>query len=150
MTAGPGGPLLPPKITIYMGGEDAYFNDLGQAYQIANDILNFNGCDGAELVAGDLARRAPNAVILSFKDLLKRPRFNEFQEWFNSGNNAELANWKEEILNSGAINDASHRMFEILKSAEEKASSLDFELVDSIAPVHSLIQNMCSASVRKI
>ena len=43
-----------------------YFCDLGKAYQIANDILNFKGTDGAKLIAGDLARRAPNAVTVSF------------------------------------------------------------------------------------
>ena len=31
----------------------AYFRDLGEAYQIGNDIANFNGNDGAKLVAGD-------------------------------------------------------------------------------------------------
>ena len=45
-----------------------YFRDLGEAYQIANDISNYNGSDGAKLIAGDLARRAPNAVTLSFID----------------------------------------------------------------------------------
>ena len=45
-----------------------YFRDLGEAYQIANAISNYNGSDGAKLIAGDLARRAPNAVTLSFID----------------------------------------------------------------------------------
>ena len=44
----------------------SYFRYLGKAYQIANDIMNFDGQDGAKSVGSDLARRAPNAVTLSF------------------------------------------------------------------------------------
>jgi len=124
-----------------------YFNDLGQAYQIANDILNFNGCDGAELIAGDLARRAPNAVVVSFKEILKGAQLTKFQNWFDSGDNLELTFWKNEILRSEAMKGASQRMFVLLKRAERKAGNLDFEFVDSIAPVHSLIQKLCMASV---
>ena len=46
----------------------SYFRYLGKAYQIANDILNFDGNDGAKSIGSDLARRAPNAVTLSFRN----------------------------------------------------------------------------------
>ena len=42
---------------------------LGSAYQIANDILNFQGNDGAEAQASDLGRRAPNAVTLIYRHM---------------------------------------------------------------------------------
>jgi geranylgeranyl pyrophosphate synthase len=63
-------------IAVIAGDQNAeetifnYFRDLGEAYQIGNDIANFYGSDGAKLIAGDLARRAPNAVTLSFIDTL--------------------------------------------------------------------------------
>ena len=52
---------------------DAYFRCLGSAYQIANDILNFQGNDGAEAQASDLGRRAPNAVTLIYRHMLPAP-----------------------------------------------------------------------------
>ena len=63
----------------------AYFRDLGEAYQIGNDIANFHGNDGAKLIAGDLARRAPNAVTLSFVDKLKTDDRAVFEQWYKSG-----------------------------------------------------------------
>ena len=37
-----------------------------RGYQIANDIAEFNGNDEVQIVAGDLAQRRPNAVVLAF------------------------------------------------------------------------------------
>ena len=67
------------------GNISRYFRDLGEAYQIANDISNYNGSDGAKLIAGDLARRAPNAVTLSFIDGLNTDEKARFNDWYHSG-----------------------------------------------------------------
>ena len=68
----------------------SYFRYLGKAYQIANDIMNFDGKDGAKSVGSDLARRAPNAVTLSFRDCLSAPSKAEFDVWYEAGDNAAL------------------------------------------------------------
>ena len=45
------------------------FRALGNAYQIANDILNFSGGDGA-IPAVRPGRRAPNGVVVLFRQQL--------------------------------------------------------------------------------
>jgi geranylgeranyl pyrophosphate synthase len=77
----------------------AYFRDLGEAYQIGNDIANFYGNDGAKLIAGDLARRAPNAVTLSFVDKLAATDRSVFEQWYRSGDTKYLVKWRDSILN---------------------------------------------------
>jgi len=83
-----------------------YFCDLGKAYQIANDILNFKGTDGAKLIAGDLARRAPNAVTVSFVESLNSDDYNEFITWYNNSDNKDLELWRDKVLSSKAIETA--------------------------------------------
>ena len=124
----------------------AYFRDLGEAYQIGNDIANFNGNDGAKLVAGDLARRAPNAVTLSFVDKLDGNERMLFEQWYKSGDIKELAAWRDRILHSVAIEAAADRMFATLDRAEQKAAQLSVELFDVTTPVQKLINQACSAA----
>ena len=124
----------------------AYFRDLGEAYQIGNDIANFNGNDGAKLVAGDLARRAPNAVTLSFVDKIEADERALFEQWYKSGDAKELAAWRDRILHSVAIEAASDRMFATLDRAEQKAAHLSVELSDVTTPVQKLIIQACTAA----
>ena len=124
----------------------AYFRDLGEAYQIGNDIANFNGNDGAKLVAGDLARRAPNAVTLSFVDKLDADERSSFEQWYKSGDIKNLASWRERVLRSVAIKAASERMFATLDRAELKAAHLSVELSDVTTPVQKLIIQACTAA----
>ena len=124
----------------------AYFRDLGEAYQIGNDIANFNGNDGAKLVAGDLARRAPNAVTLSFVDKLDADERVIFEQWYKSGDIKDLAVWRDRVLHSVAIEAASDRMFATLDRAEQKAERLSVELSDVTTPVQKLINEACTAA----
>ncbi len=142
-------------VTIMAGDTTAeakiwrYFRDLGKAYQIANDILNFLGSDGAKLVAGDLARRAPNAVILSYASLLSSPMRAQFDTWLNDGDNGALDEWQSKIINSNAISDTARRMVEILDDAQAEADTLAPEIGEIIAPVHALIMQICSKSAKR-
>ena len=124
----------------------AYFRDLGEAYQIGNDIANFNGNDGAKLVAGDLARRTPNAVTLSFVDKLNADERAVFEQWYKSGDTKDLAAWRDRVLHSVAIEAASTRMFATLDRADKKAAHLSVELSDVTTPVQKLIIQACTAA----
>jgi geranylgeranyl pyrophosphate synthase len=121
-----------------------YFRDLGEAYQIGNDIANFYGSDGAKLIAGDLARRAPNAVTLSFIDKLAADDRLIFEQWYKSGDTKYLAKWRDSVLHSDAIRAASDRMFATLGRAELKATRLSAEFSDVITPVQGLIVQACT------
>ena len=57
----------------------SYFRSLGTAYQIANDILNFRALDGAADLGSDLARRAPNAVVVQYRQSLCAERSVSFR-----------------------------------------------------------------------
>jgi geranylgeranyl pyrophosphate synthase len=123
-----------------------YFRDLGEAYQIANDISNYNGSDGAKLIAGDLARRAPNAVTLSFIDGLNTDDKARFNDWYHSGDTDDLALWQARILDSDAMKAASNRMFATLDRATHHASDLSAEISEVVTPVHGLIMRACSTA----
>ena len=124
-----------------------YFCDLGKAYQIANDILNFKGTDGAKLIAGDLARRAPNAVTVSFVELLNDHDHNEFKDWYNNSNNEDLKFWRDKILASRAIETASVRMLKILNAAECNINTLPSSALEAVVPVHTIIKRVCALSI---
>lgn len=124
-----------------------YFCDLGKAYQIANDILNFKGTDGAKLIAGDLARRAPNAVTVSFVESLNDHEHNEFKDWYNNSNNEDLKFWRDKILASRAIETASVRMLKIINAAECNINTLPSSAMEAVVPVHTIIKRVCALSI---
>ena len=124
-----------------------YFCDLGKAYQIANDILNFKGTDGAKLIAGDLARRAPNAVTVSFVESLNDHEHNEFKDWYNNSNNEDLKFWRDKILASRAIETASVRMLKELNAAECNINTLPTSALEAVVPVHTIIKRVCALSI---
>ena len=123
-----------------------YFCDLGKAYQIANDILNFKGTDWAKLIAGDLARRAPNAVTVSFVESLISDDYNEFITWYNNSDNKDLELWRDKILSSKAIETASVRMLKILNAAERNINTLPSSALEAVVPVHTIIKRVCALS----
>ncbi|MDA9771309.1 polyprenyl synthetase family protein [Emcibacteraceae bacterium] len=123
-----------------------YFCDLGKAYQIANDILNFKGIDGAELIAGDLARRAPNAVTVSFVESLNSDDYKKFIAWYNHSDNKDLKLWRDKVFSSKAIETASLRMLKILNLAERNINTLPSSAQEAVVPVHSIIKQVCKLS----
>ena len=128
----------------------SYFRYLGKAYQIANDIMNFDGNDGAKSIGSDLARRAPNAVTLSFRDCLSAPKKAEFDVWYEAGDNAALLDWQAAICKSNAMERAGRCMLSILDDAETKAESLSVEIYEVISPVHALLKRVCLNSVKHL
>ena len=128
----------------------SYFRYLGKAYQIANDIMNFDGKDGAKSIGSDLARRAPNAVTLCFRDCLSAPEQTEFDGWYEAGDNAALISWQTAIRESDAMERAGRCMMSILDDAEAKAESLSVEIYEVISPVHALLKRVCLNSVKHL
>ena len=128
----------------------SYFRYLGKAYQIANDIMNFDGQDGAKSVGSDLARRAPNAVTLSFRDGLTPAKQTKFDVWYEAGDNAALTDWQLAIRQSDAMQRAGRCMLTILDDAEAKAESLSVEIYEVISPVHALLKRVCLNAVKNL
>ena len=128
----------------------SYFRYLGKAYQIANDILNFDGRDGAKSVGSDLLRRAPNAVTMSFRNDLDPVKQAEFDAWYEAGDNAALVDWQSAICHSDAMVRAGRCMLSILDDAETNAESLSVEIYEVISPVHALLKRVCLNSVKHL
>jgi geranylgeranyl pyrophosphate synthase len=125
----------------------SYFRCLGNAYQIANDILNFKGKDGAAANGSDLAKRAPNAVVVLFRDGLDEVTKARFDSWYVSGSTDDLFRWQETIMESSAIDLAAIRMNGILDESTILATSLPVELIEVIEPVQQMLQQACKRSV---
>ena len=98
------------------------------------------------MIAGDLARRAPNAVTLSFIDGLNTDEKTRFNDWYHSGDTTDLASWQKHIISSDAMQTASNRMFATLDRATHHASDLSAEISEVVTPVHSLIMRACATA----
>lgn len=125
-----------------------YFNAVGTAYQVANDILNILGEDGAVNQGADLIRRAPNGVIVCFRNTLMGEDADQFNEWLNSGDHENAHYWQNRILSSSAIKITCELMRGILRDAEMKASSIPDELSHIVEPVQKLLTSVCATSIQ--
>jgi len=124
-----------------------YFNAVGTAYQVANDILNILGSDGAINPASDLVRRAPNGVIVTFRNLLIGKEAREFDNWLISGDHSRAATWHRNLLQSSAIKVTTELMNGILRDAENKAHSVPEELSHIVQPIQNLLRSVCALSL---
>ena len=128
----------------------SYFRCLGSAYQIANDILNFKGKDGAAEDGSDLGKRAPNAVVVLFRNGLDEVTKARFDSWYVSGHTDELIKWQETIMDSPAIDLATLKMNSILDESAYLATSFPEELIEVITPIQQILQQVCKKSVATV
>lgn len=126
----------------------SYFRCLGNAYQIANDILNFQNDDRSESSSSDLSRRAPNAVIVLFRDSLDNISKARFDNWYITGSKENYQQWQEQILISPAMEIATIRMQELIDDSEQLVEKLPNELVEVIIPIQKMIQHECQKSIK--
>jgi geranylgeranyl pyrophosphate synthase len=129
------------------GAIGSYFRHLGEAYQIANDILNFRAGDGAADCGSDLARRAPNAVIVLYREHIEGSEALAFDAWCKEGSNDSLEFWLQKIVASDALIQSAGRMQSILDESIRCAAEMPVELQTAIAPVQSLLETVCLESV---
>lgn len=126
----------------------AYFNAVGMAYQVSNDILNIIGADGAINPASDLLRRAPNAVIICFRESLKNGTAMEFDKWLLSGDHKGAHDWHQRILASDAIDTTIARMKDMLAAAESHAEAMPDTLKPVVMPIQHLLGQICAQSMK--
>ncbi|MEC8121873.1 MAG: polyprenyl synthetase family protein [Pseudomonadota bacterium] len=128
----------------------ACFRALGNAYQIGNDILNFSGRDGADTCGSDLGRRAPNGVVVLFRDYLDETRRAAFDDWYRSGGDDGFEEWLAALCSSRAPAEAARRMNVMLDDASRHAETLPAELAAVITPIQQLLQQVCLKSVASL
>ena len=116
---------------------------MGVCYQFANDIQNILGTDGAASPSSDLKRRAPNAVIVYFRNFLKAPERTLFDSWL-AGTSQNKANyWQKKITESGVIHEVAKEMRKLLKRAEGVSGTLPKDCIGVIAPIQKQLRNVC-------
>ena len=128
----------------------SYFRSLGTAYQIANDILNFRALDGAADLGSDLARRAPNAVVVQYRQTLCAESLAAFDDWCVLGSLDNLKTWQNNILQSDALALSAHEMHNALEQTALYAQALPVGLIEAISPVQSLLTQVCMRSVAPV
>ena len=128
----------------------SYFRNLGTAYQIANDILNFRALDGAADLGSDLARRAPNAVVVQYRQSLCAERLSAFDAWCVSGSVENLKSLQDNILHSDALALSAHEMHNALEKTALCAQALPVGLIEAISPVQALLTQVCMRSVAPV
>ena len=144
--------IAPVEGVARLAGQDAFlhpltlfFNAAGTCYQIANDIQNMLGTDGAHSPASDLLRRAPNAVIVQFISLLTLKEADRFRAWLDAPmeNHAEASYWQGQIAQSSALSKTAGQMMKMLDTAEEWSARLPADMALVLGPIEGQLKKTC-------
>ena len=114
-----------------------FFTAVGAAYQIANDIQNVTGTDGAFKPASDLVRRTPNAVIVTYRSLLTGELLDGFSDWLATDDISKSRHWHQAILSSGALALTAEHMIGIVEEAERLIDDLPEDCAQIVKPIHA-------------
>lgn len=120
-----------------------FFTAAGGCYQIANDMLNVLGSDGAENPASDLLRRAPNAVIVMFRNTLDTPTRAQFNEFLAQADNGDAGAWQQRIRPSSALEMTAKALMNMLEEAEISCAALPQDCQVIIAPIQAQLRSVC-------
>ena len=129
--------------TDLLGPLTGFFTAAGTCYQIANDIQNVLGTDGAANPNSDLARRAPNAVIVQFIESLSRQEADAFHHWLLSGDTENLEYWQQQLLSSSASVNTAEQLLSILSDADSSAAALPADCLAVVGPIQTQVQHVC-------
>ena len=120
-----------------------FFTAAGGCYQIANDMLNVIGKDGAASPASDLLRRAPNAVIVMFRTTLDREHAADFDSWRASGSEHTALNWQTRLRRSPALSMAASALMSMFDEAESSSDALPSDCQAIITPIKAQLRHVC-------
>ena len=87
--------------------------------------------DGAADCGSDLARRAPNAVIVLYREHIEGSEALAFDAWCKEGSNDSLEFWLQKIVASDALIQSAGRMRSILDESIRCAAEMPVELQKS-------------------
>jgi geranylgeranyl pyrophosphate synthase len=134
----------------YLAGRDdviiplqRFFTAAGGCYQIANDMLNVIGKDGAASPASDLLRRAPNAVIVMFRTTLDRDHASDFDKWLASGTEHNALNWQTRLRRSPALSMTASALMSMFDEAESSSDELPSDCQAIITPIKAQLRHVC-------
>lgn len=121
-----------------------YFESSALCFQIANDLRNFSGSDGANSPCSDLANCRPNAVIANFRTTLDRREGAIFDIWADRirstqliADTVETRRWWQKVKNSDAFNQTSRLLLQHFDEASKQLQTLPSGLIPYIRPFHN-------------
>ena len=120
-----------------------FFTAAGGCYQIANDMLNMIGKDGAASPASDLLRRAPNAVIVMFRTTLDRDHASDFDKWLASGTEHNALDWQTRLRRSPALSMTASALMSMFDEAESSSDALPSDCQAIITPIKAQLRHVC-------
>jgi len=120
-----------------------FFTAAGGCYQIANDMLNVIGKDGAASPASDLLRRAPNAVIVMFRTTLDREQASTFDKWLASGSDYNALDWQTRLRRSPALSMTASALMSMFDEAESSSDALPSDCQAIITPIKAQLRHVC-------
>ncbi len=123
---------------------------LGLAYQISDDIRNILGTDGAQHAYGDLKRRAPNAVVILFKQNLMNGRLSDFEKWLSAGHIHDLDDWRQEIINSLALDLAVSEIEHRLNEVDEAMRAMPEDFSSVLKPLTHFLTQSCLQAAEQV
>lgn len=130
-----------------------YFESSALCFQMANDLRNFSGSDGANSPCSDLANCRPNAVIANFRTALDAKEGAIFDIWadrIRSGqliaDTVETRQWWHKVKSSNAFEQTSERLWQNFATASVQLQRLPAGLIPYIRPFH----NWLSAELKQL
>ena len=114
----------------YCGPLNNVLLETSKYYQISNDILNFLGEDGALSPFSDIHRKAPNAVIIKYRDTINSSKKNIFDEWLNSFIDSDVEYWRNQINCSSALLETKKALESMDCKIENQSKALPKKLKD--------------------
>ena len=120
-----------------------FFTAAGACYQIANDMLNVAGTDGANSPVSDLIRRTPNAVIVMFRTTLDRNRAAEFDKWLASSDTMRAPTWQTRLRRSLAMQMTASSLLNMMEQAEASSAQFPHDCRAVIDPIQSQLHSVC-------
>ena len=105
--------------------------------------MNFRALDGAVDLGSDLSRRAPNAVVVIYRESLSAEQLIVFDDWYSSRSNTTFESWRHEILSSQAMVQSAHRMQKCLSKTAHLAKEMPMVLSEAVLPIQILLRQVC-------
>ncbi|MBE90168.1 MAG: hypothetical protein CMM76_12115 [Rhodospirillaceae bacterium] len=115
---------------------------VGRAYQMSNDILDAVGGDGNKMAFRDLERRAPNAVLVCFRNLLINGHQTAFDEWMSAHGQDDFSYWRKEVIESSALEICADRLKDQINICRQECDRLPGNLKASLEPLLDFLTNI--------
>ena len=138
------GPLVLSDRKENLSDIRAATNALGIAYQISNDISDIIDGNGNPGPFNDLRKRAPNAVLLTFREQLSTEERNDYDVWWENLSGPTIEEWIVRIHSSQSLDICSRRLNSTLGDFKDSCNNLPDYILEALDPIIVYLQALTS------